>query len=825
MATPQSAPPSSAGSTIDDPYASEDEQRRWKPSEGDTEIEVKQDANSPVERSSPPLLNTKPTSNMEPTTTRSPEQRNKKGRKSKGTPHKASFAWINEGPQDGNTEDEGSVATEDGGKKPRWRKSDSRRNSDVDVKRTSKTATTVGTRRQANGTIGSVYSGNKIGHIKKDDGVPLWRKDIQYEFLRSVFEDQTAVFTRVSDGAENCNFADIYIDAMARSSKTSKVLKDKLQSDRAAAQNMAMICLLVNVGRMNTTLNFFPEMRAQLRTYHSIPALQAQQDSNAYKQLQDAPRLKSILKGASEDNMDEPRTIDAIQQHQIPRTNPVNLIFVLSQHATETSRLHFSAPVDFFDLVTRHTISSKSRSTAFLWLMWWYLQSDFTEEAALSNPFGPGTHKAGVTDGLPTQVPEFEHLTEEQGNAENIDPPDEVAYGEMKQKERKHILEEEEAENKPLKRVKKSAAGDEVLSDADSAIGRSIQAQAGPPAVRDSIGFAVMNPTFRHDPSTSQLGGQADSLEDDWEPVNPHPGRGRYKRVKAKDRENSGQSAAVPAATSSSGRILMKTTKAQPYPADPGTPDNAAGSTPQPPGAAHPILHQYGPTTEALTRGDAPMGANAGNTGSVHRRPRPLTQHQLQVEANRRARVEGILAAKKREVFGTLRVKRERSNFVLKAAKRIQNLPVGYDSEDEGTSWGMGGLGPNPNGGEEDDYGEEAEDWLVVLLQTKRRLGKWAGEVQRRRVVAGEEQDGGVLKARGRGLREGKDGEDGNEDVEIEDDKMDVDEVGPAVQMTGGRRAALDDIDQSLLAERSDDDLGDEESVDASGEESDVDMG
>ena len=115
--------------------------------------------------------------------------------------------------------------------------------------------TVVHTRRNANGTIGSVYSGNKIRHLKKDDGIPLWRKDIQCSFLRAVFEDETPVFTLDSDGSKGKTFADIYINAMARSSKTSKVLREKLLSDRPSAQNMAMICLLVNVGRMNTTLN------------------------------------------------------------------------------------------------------------------------------------------------------------------------------------------------------------------------------------------------------------------------------------------------------------------------------------------------------------------------------------------------------------------------------------------------------------------------------------------------------------------------------------------------------------------------------------------
>lgn len=111
-------------------------------------------------------------------------------------------------------------------------------------------------RRNANGTVGSVYSGNKIRHLKKEDGIPLWRKDIQYAFLRAVFEDKEKCFTlEGDDSGPNHSFADIYIHAMARSTKTSKVLREKLLSDRDSATNMAMICLLVNVGRMNTTLN------------------------------------------------------------------------------------------------------------------------------------------------------------------------------------------------------------------------------------------------------------------------------------------------------------------------------------------------------------------------------------------------------------------------------------------------------------------------------------------------------------------------------------------------------------------------------------------
>lgn len=97
----------------------------------------------------------------------------------------------------------------------------------------------------------------KIRHLKKDDGEPLWREDIQYDFLRAVFDNEQKVFTNSydPDGLGMQTFADLYIDTMSRSTKTSKVLRDKLLSDREAAKGMAMVCLLVNVGRMNTTLN------------------------------------------------------------------------------------------------------------------------------------------------------------------------------------------------------------------------------------------------------------------------------------------------------------------------------------------------------------------------------------------------------------------------------------------------------------------------------------------------------------------------------------------------------------------------------------------
>ena len=177
-----------------------------------------------------------------------------------------------------------------------------------------------------------------------------------------------------------------------------------------------------------------------------------QEPNSQYKGLQDAPRLKSILKGSCEDT-DQPNTIEKIQAATIPRTNPVNLIFVLSQFAPKISEQHFFQPRDFFDLVIRATLSSKSRAKAFLWLIWWYLESDFSREAAETNPFGPGLPPEDNAKAMPIKVPAFEHLTEEQANAENVDTEEEKAYGEKMKLVRKRILEDDETVGPPLKKT------------------------------------------------------------------------------------------------------------------------------------------------------------------------------------------------------------------------------------------------------------------------------------------------------------------------------------------------------------------------------------
>lgn len=733
----------------------------------------------------------------------------------------------------------------------------------------------VGTRRQANGTVGSVFSGSKIGHIKKDDGTPLWRKDIQYEFLRTVVEDKTAVFTRISDEKKGCNFADIYIDAVARSSKTSKILKERLQTDRNAAQNMAMICLLVNVGRMNTTLNFFPEMRAQLRTYHSIPSLQAYKSQKDYKSLQDAPRLKSILKGASEDNENEPRTLAQLQRADIPRTNPVNLIFILSQYAPKISETHFTSSIDFFDLVIRPTLSSASRARAFLWLMWWYLESDFTAESAKANPFGPGEFEEGnpFNEEVARKVPALELITEEQGNTENIDPDEERLFADRMQKERKRLLETEpekggiyDPDSKLVQRRKKqngelNTASEEPESELQSE-------RLGSPAVTGLPGGVqgLLNPSAGNggplQPPATLGGMAAESLDEEWEPVDLHPGRGRYKRTKAntanrRKRPRKESDAEITPTVSRSGRPLVQSARA--LEREVGTPlsDYGNAGTPVP----YPTLQKEASVSASDRRprggGDsnlsrarakaarreeeermmreAGMGTMERTQADGKRRPRPLTQHQKALEEHKRERVEWVLRGWKRKQFERVEARKGQVPFVVSAARRIQNMPAAYDSEEEdGAGWGIGVLVGMVDFGkrgsrsvEGDDYGEEAAGWLKSVARARKRVLRWSGG------------DGESVSARKSSrpveyfLRDMDRDADGDQIMmDQEQDDGDAEGDTPVIRnghqrhmsrMRGGQTTndltGLDEIDRSLLAERSDDQMDD---ADADAEE-DVD--
>ena len=91
--------------------------------------------------------------------------------------------------------------------------------------------------------------------IKKSDGVPLFRRDIQYDLLECLFSDQREVFTSsFYPNKAPLTFSQLYIEALIQSKNSSKVIQSKFKYDPEVAKNNAFVCVLVNVGKMNTTL-------------------------------------------------------------------------------------------------------------------------------------------------------------------------------------------------------------------------------------------------------------------------------------------------------------------------------------------------------------------------------------------------------------------------------------------------------------------------------------------------------------------------------------------------------------------------------------------
>lgn len=276
----------------------------------------------------------------------------------------------------------------------------------------------------------TLSAASKIIPLKKRDGEPLWRVDLQYDFLTRIFQNDERVFTDTYSQTKEHTFREIYINAIAQSPKTSKVLGDKLNTEPVSAIHMAMVSLLVNVGRIDTTLNFFPEIRSRPQTYHSIPALQSFCENPDYKNLLAVSLLKGILEGACDDRS-EPRSLEELAESK--RTNPINLVFLLSSSASQLQDKYFVAPYKFHDLLMNQSLSSESRGRAFLWLMWTFLESDSSSDSPVKNPFGPGLNK-GLC------IPALKQLTPNLAERENIDTSVEKDFGYTMTKEHQSYI-------------------------------------------------------------------------------------------------------------------------------------------------------------------------------------------------------------------------------------------------------------------------------------------------------------------------------------------------------------------------------------------------
>lgn len=187
-------------------------------------------------------------------------------------------------------------------------------------------------------------------------------------------------------------------------------------------------------------------------------------------------------------------------------------------------------------------------------------------------------------------------------------------------------------------------------------------------------------------------------------------------------------------------------------------------SSPAPPGIGHPVLHPNNPD------------------GVNQKRPRPQTAHQQAVNENRKARVEHILHNKLKEEHAHHRNRRKYGEgYLVKAARRISELPDLYDSEDE-NSWGPGGLVPNP--GEEEDFGEEALYKQKILNRALRRISRWEDGIA---------EDRTFVKARG--------SKDASLDQKVQRLPKRKRSRTPVVEDEAADNEELDDLELELLGE------------------------
>ncbi|EGW33207.1 uncharacterized protein SPAPADRAFT_55120 [Spathaspora passalidarum NRRL Y-27907] len=304
---------------------------------------------------------------------------------------------------------------------------------------------------------------NRFKHLKKADGEPFWRKDISHDFLKYLFDDETACFTNSfpecnisnANNDPKISFSDLYVRSLVESTKCSRVLKERLIKDKEMGKSVAKVCLLVNAGRMNTTINFVPEMRSSLRTYHSIPSLQADPETGKSKQLQDTPRLKSILKAVCEGEENNLKFLDEMISNppaKKPNTNVVQLIFLLSNSLHGIPYFGPDEPSNqLMEFFMNPKIHPKNKAQRFLWVMYTYLETSFTSEELAQNPFGGAT------------VPGIELIPEDQIAEFDKDTDYEIAYAENMYKTRLKCLADEE-HNAPVKKK----TGKRDLEDAET---------------------------------------------------------------------------------------------------------------------------------------------------------------------------------------------------------------------------------------------------------------------------------------------------------------------------------------------------------------------
>lgn len=271
--------------------------------------------------------------------------------------------------------------------------------------------------------------------LKKLDGEMFNRADIQYDLMSNIFNDRTFQFTSPLD-QRAISFKELYVETLSRFSKAAKSTVRQLDDNPNWATNFCIASFLINIGRINTTVAFYPELRAYMRTYHPIPCLQ--KDEYCQTNLQDAPRIKTMLKSCqlpSEFNS-EPGSLPEIAKRSAlgyrPPTTVVNLIFELFSHENYVSLKYFPEGFVLHDLFSPTTIPTKLRAYAFLWLM-----HHFLEDPSAINDF---QHESKVQAFMLARLEDIQPDETIGDSPENVDTEEEIQWGKDMQTYRREFL-------------------------------------------------------------------------------------------------------------------------------------------------------------------------------------------------------------------------------------------------------------------------------------------------------------------------------------------------------------------------------------------------
>lgn len=309
-------------------------------------------------------------------------------------------------------------------------------------------------------------------HLKKADGAMFTRHDIQFNFLNELFKNEKPLYTNIyktfftgkhvpiKDSLnynaqsfifnDKLTFIQLYIATLLSSERLSRVLREKLLNDQNFTYINCLLCLLINFGKLNTTINFSIEMSSQLRTFNSIPSMSflvqndpTSNNNNSKKNsklFQDTPRLKSILKSLPIGN--DPISLSSIYEfHSHSNFNIVNLLFsLINNHATvdvniikSYVKISDGSNIDLFRLLDDDTLNTDDRINVFLWLCYIHLETNLSSNEII-NSIRIFSNDENNNNFFTLRLADDNELKL------NCDTPEEINFGNEQMKGRKDFL-------------------------------------------------------------------------------------------------------------------------------------------------------------------------------------------------------------------------------------------------------------------------------------------------------------------------------------------------------------------------------------------------